>query len=324
MEAGLIGAAVGCLLTFFICRGYARRRERALLERLEDMLQQARSGVFHPESIDESMVSSIENSMRVFLQEGIVRAENLQEQKAGIETLISDISHQTITPLSNISIYSQLLEEELQGTDCGAQAQAIRHQAEKLNFLIDSLVKTSRLENGIIRTQPQSCNLGALAEDIVCQCREKAAKKDIRIRLAHSEEPVLVFCDPKWTKEACFNILDNAVKYGGDMQSRTEISEDTSISIEESAPVTAIELTVRSYPMFGRLDIADHGIGISEEEIPKIFGRFYRSAEVGELPGVGLGLYLAREIIQSQGGYIKVSSKMGQGTVFSVFLPLFQ
>jgi signal transduction histidine kinase len=72
--------------------------------------------------------------------------------------------------------------------------------------------------------------------------------------------------------------------------------------------------------MFARIDVADTGRGIREEDLPKVFGRFWRAAESAESPGVGIGLYLAREIITSCGGYIKVSSTPGQGSVFSVFL----
>lgn len=302
-----IGTTALCLLVLMVYRHYCKRKEEQLLKRLESMLIRARNGTFHPEDIDESMVSSIENSMRVFLQDSMVNAELLQERKAGIETLISDISHQAVTPLSNIMIYSQLLEEELSGTECGKQAKAVRQQAEKLNFLIDSLVKASRLENGIIKTQTLRCSLNELAEDVMRQGEEKAAKKSVRLTFVPAPESVEVLCDPKWTAEACFNILDNALKYG---------------LPSEGGDGGEIVLTVRRYPMFGRIDIADNGMGISEEEIPKIFGRFYRSAAAGEKPGVGLGLYLAREIIQKQGGYIKVSSKESKGAVFSVFLPI--
>ena len=107
--------------------------------------------------------------------------------------------------------------------------------------------------------------------------------------------------DVKWTTEAIENIVDNAIKYtpeGGD-----------------------ITLAVTSYELFLRIDIADTGIGIAESEYADIFKRFYRSQAVNTIEGVGIGLYLARQIITGQGGYIKVTSTLGQGTTFSVFLP---
>ena len=107
--------------------------------------------------------------------------------------------------------------------------------------------------------------------------------------------------DPKWTAEALYNIMDNAIKYtpqGG-----------------------KVRVTVQAYELFCRIDISDTGIGISEDEIPKIFSRFYRSSAVSQEEGVGIGLYLSREIITMQGGYIKVSSEPDKGSCFSVFLP---
>ena len=108
-------------------------------------------------------------------------------------------------------------------------------------------------------------------------------------------------CDAKWTAEACFNLLDNAVKYTGEGGK--------------------IEISVESYPLFSRIDICDDGIGVAEDEIHKIFGRFYRSAAAGGEEGVGLGLTLVREIAQAQGGYVKVRSEPGKGSCFSLFLP---
>lgn len=111
-----------------------------------------------------------------------------------------------------------------------------------------------------------------------------------------------VICDMKWTAEALGNMVDNAIKYtpsGGMVQMKAE-----------------------QYSFFARIDIVDNGIGIEKEEIPKIFGRFYRSLSVADHQGVGIGLFLAREIIQAQKGYVKVKSEIGKGSIFSVFLPV--
>ena len=166
----------------------------------------------------------------------------------------------------------------------------IRQQGEKLQFLLDSLVKISRLENGIIQTVPQKGELRELACLVKGLMEQKAGEKQISLEVKR-----------KWTREALMNLVDNAVKYtpaGG-----------------------KVTLEVVSYSLFSRIDVRDTGIGIEEEELPEIFQRFYRSRDVLSEEGVGLGLYLAREIVRSQGGYIKVSSKKGEGSVFSVFLP---
>ena len=280
---------------------YLRHRQKRLLQRLGKMLEDAGNGRFQPQLIDESMISSIENSMKRFLADSILSEENLQEQKGRIQTLISDISHQTVTPLSNIMIYSQLLEEELAGTAQEEKVQAIGRQAEKLDFLLKSLVKTSRLETGSIKTQSKENDLWELMESVCEQGRQKAVDKDIDLVFERGEKSLTALCDFKWTREACFNILDNAIKY--------------------TARGGRVEISLTAYQLFARIDIKDDGFGMEEEEIPKIFGRFYRSRQAAEQEGVGLGLYLAREIIESEGGYIKVTSKPGQGSCFSVFLP---
>lgn len=280
---------------------YQRLSQKKLLQRIGQMLDDARNGTFKPKEMDESMISSVENSMKRFLQDSIISEENLQEQKGRIQTLISDISHQTVTPLSNIMIYSQLLEEELTGSPQEQKVQAIRGQAEKLDFLLKSLVKTSRLETGIIKTAPKECDLGQLMESVTGQARQKAACKELDLIFEKPAAPCIAKCDPKWTREACFNIVENAIKY--------------------TDPGGSVKISIRLYQMFARIDIEDTGIGIAEEEIPKVFGRFYRSAQASEKEGVGLGLYLAREIVESEDGYIKVTSKPGQGSCFSIFLP---
>lgn len=107
--------------------------------------------------------------------------------------------------------------------------------------------------------------------------------------------------DSKWTTEALFNLLDNAVKY-------TTAGGRISVSVEQ-------------WEMYVKLDIADTGKGIPESNQASIFRRFYREEAVHDEPGVGIGLYLAREIITRQGGYMKVTSEVGKGSIFSVFLP---
>jgi len=128
---------------------------------------------------------------------------------------------------------------------------------------------------------------------------EKAKRKQIEIQVM-SELSCEACYDLKWTKEALENLLDNAVKY---------------------SPVgSAITISVTAYELYTAICVKDQGIGISEEDIPKIFGRFYRSEQVQQEEGVGIGLYLAREIVSKQDGYLKVKSKPGEGSEFQMFL----
>ena len=128
-----------------------------------------------------------------------------------------------------------------------------------------------------------------------------AENKQIDVSISCPEN-LTVAHDSKWTAEALFNLLDNAVKY---------------------TPVGGkINVIVEQWEMYLEIRVTDTGKGISESNQAAIFRRFYREEEVHEQPGVGIGLYFAREIITQQGGYIKVVSELGEGSSFSIMLPL--
>ncbi len=258
-----------------------------ILNRLNAMLDRAIAGENIESGFDESKASQIESKLHQYLMQNGTHKKKLAEQKLRVGELISDISHQTKTPLANIMLYSELLAESENETL--KYNKLLQSQTEKLNFLITSLMKTSRLENGIISVKPKEQSLSSLLLSI------KNAYPSTTI----CDSDIFSKYDLKWTSEAILNIVDNAIKYGS----------------------TNTKISVTAYEMFIRIDIADNGIGIAEEEIPKIFMRFYRSASILDKDGVGIGLYLAREIITKQGGYIKVKSELNKGSVFSVFLP---
>lgn len=270
------------------------------LDRINKMIDNAVDGKSITDTFDESKLSALETKFSNYLTANGTSKKQLQEEKEKINTFISDISHQTKTPMANILLYSQLLGESNLSEKSQTLLSAINAQTEKLSFLISSLLKASRLESGIISVNPQKHKVSSLLSVIALQAAQKTKVKQISLAIEPTDiEAVL---DRKWTVEAIYNILDNAVKYtpeGGQ-----------------------IKISATSYQLFCRIDIEDNGIGIAEEEIPKIFTRFYRSQEVSSQEGVGIGLYLSREIISKQGGYVKVKSEIGRGSLFSVFLPI--
>ncbi|MGN0696689.1 MAG: sensor histidine kinase [Oscillospiraceae bacterium] len=273
-------------------------RTKRILDSVDKMLDEAIDNTFSESHFSEEQLSRIESKMNRYITKGVTSQKLVSEERDHIKTLISDISHQTKTPISNIMVYSQLLAEEELPHSARRLAEQIEEQTEKLSFLISSLVKTSRLENGIVSAAPSENSVKALLDEI--HLENAAAEKNITLTIQNDTDITALF-DPKWTSEALVNIIDNAVKY-----------------TPEGGSVT---VSVTEYEMFARIDISDTGIGISEEEIPKIFQRFYRSPEVSGKSGVGIGLYLARKIISDENGYIKVASEKGKGSVFSVFLP---
>jgi len=282
-----------------ICLGvvlWERRRTRRILENLNNMLEAAMGGSFTEDSFDETLLSALESRLAHYLAASTVSARKVAAEKETLKSLIGDISHQTKTPISNILLYTQLLREQ---PDSAACLEALEGQTKKLQTLIDALVKTSRLETGVIALHPEPGNLQAVMDSAAAQLRPKAAAKGIEITL----EPVdadAVF-DHKWTEEALYNLLDNAVKY------------------TPSGGQVWISATV--YPMFSAVHVQDNGPGIAEAEQAKVFQRFYRGAAHQNEEGVGIGLYLVRQIAEGQGGFVKVRSQPGAGSTFSLYLP---
>ena len=201
--SAVLGALAGGL--------WFRRREKRTLQSLDGMLDQAICGEFSPTKFDESLFSAVESRLADYLEASAVSARNLQAEKDAIKTLIGDISHQTKTPIANLLLYAQLLGEQPlppQGRDCAA---ALERQAEKLKTLIEALVKTSRLENGILTFQPVVGPLAPMLEQAVAGLQPKADRKGITLTLLPTQAQARF--DPKWTEEAVCNLLDNGVKY---------------------------------------------------------------------------------------------------------------
>lgn len=280
---------------------YSYMKSAKTIKCMEHMVDNAVDGTFLEHEFSEEKMSRLESKLYRYINKGERGHARIQKEKENIESLISDISHQTKTPLANILLYTQLLNESSSlSTEERKLSEQIGIQTEKLSFLISSLVKASRLETGIIAVVPVEQRLEKMLNELYESFKSAAEARNISLNLTECINDVAVF-DRKWTMEALGNILDNAIKY--------------------TSPGGKIEIISAGYSMFIRIDICDTGIGMTEQEITKAFQRFYRSPEVNDEKGVGIGLYLAREIIQKEGGYIKVTSKKGKGSVFSVFLP---
>lgn len=273
-------------------------RTKKTMDTLEKMIDSAADGEYSETKFDESRLSALETKFSNYLSSSSTSSKNIMKEKEKIKTLISDISHQTKTPISNLILYSELIEEEDLSEDMRSNVEAIKQQAEKLEFLIKSLVKLSRLENGILNLSPRKEEIQPMLQDIYEQYISKAMGKNLELNIEKTTSKATF--DRKWTTEALGNIVDNAIKY-------TNTGE--------------INIKVHEYEIFTRIDISDTGIGIAESEQAEVFSRFYRSQSVHNDEGVGIGLYLTREIISSEGGYIKLTSELGVGSTFSVYIP---
>ena len=288
-----------CVICFVaLIRRKLAKFSDALCIQMDDMF----SGDMQPkQNVDEESLFYKINYRLGRLYEVMEENKNsIAKERADLQEMISDISHQVKTPIANLKmINNTLLENEVSPQKQKEFLTAQASQLDKLDFLMQAMIKTSRLETGVIsleeKQQPVYDTLAAALGGILLN----AEKKQIDVQVECPEH--LEAChDRKWTTEALFNILDNAVKYtpaGGQ-----------------------IRVAVEGWEMYVKIDIADTGIGISEQHQGTIFKRFYREEAVHDVDGIGIGLYLAREIVTLQGGYIRVASEAGKGSIFSVFL----
>lgn len=249
------------------------------------------------ETLTSKMIMELEKIEDIF---SFQLAES-QNEKREIQEMISELTHQIKTPASNIQMYCEMFSDpDISSEEAKQFVMVIKQQLGKLEFLLDVLVKSSRLENDMINLQMENSRLIETLAVAVNSVMQKAEHKKIDISV--SCRPALqVYHDMKWTAEAIENILDNAIKY-------TPENGKVLIYVEVGEMYTVIK-------------IKDTGKGIEAVHMNDIFKRFYREKSSSKDEGLGLGLYLARNIINLQGGYISVHSSLGKGSNFSVCLP---
>lgn len=230
-----------------------------------------------------------------------INMRKIENEKENVKSLVTDISHQLKTPLANVELYNTLLAEE--GISDEERLEFLETEGiaiEKLKMLVDSLINISRLEADMISIDKKEENLKECIESAISSVKADAAKKNITIKNEIKEDCILAI-DRKWTTEAIFNLLDNAVKY--------------------TAPNGKINLSLDNGINYFALNIEDNGIGIDSSEYNDIFKRFYRSRNdiVQNEKGSGVGLYLVRKIMNLQDGNVMVSSEKGKGSTFTLY-----
>ena len=271
-----------------------------LCQTLDHMIE-GNEAPLHPDDSETMLARICYRLSRLYqiMQENRCKVD---EERQELQSLISDISHQVKTPVSNLKMAADtLLEKPVSEAERIDFIRGIRSQTDKLDFLFQALVKTSRLETGVIQLEKKPGRLFDTVAQAMSGIVYAAEKKKIVVSVDCPED-LTVSHDSKWTSEALFNLLDNAVKYtpaGG-----------------------KIAVSVVLWEMYVEIKVTDTGKGISESNQAAIFRRFYREEEVHDQQGVGIGLYLAREIVTQQGGYIKVVSAPGNGAEFSIMLPI--
>ncbi len=233
----------------------------------------------------------------------MLQAQNDTEKntKIFLKNTIADISHQLKTPLAALSMYQEIMENEY---DTPAVIQKFAAKTgialKRMEQLIQSMLKITRLDTGNVVFEKNICNLQELVSDAVSELTTRALNEGKTIILEGSDTDTLP-CDAAWTGEAISNIVKNALDH-----------MDAHGTVHISWEVSAFSGIIR---------ISDDGRGIAPEDIHHIFKRFYRSCQSQDTPGIGLGLPLAKSIVEGQGGSISLQSTLHVGTTFTLMLP---
>ncbi|MCM1267572.1 MAG: HAMP domain-containing histidine kinase [Bacteroidales bacterium] len=233
----------------------------------------------------------------------MLQAQNETEQRSKVflRNTISDISHQLKTPLSALSMYQEIMENEPDHPDViRTFTQKTGLALKRMEQLIGAMLKLTRLDTGNIVFEKQRCPFGSLILQAVSELTTRAENEEKMLILDGSPDDML-FCDPAWTAEAIGNLVKNALDH---MTSHGTVRVIWDVS-----------------PLAARIRVTDDGEGISPEEIYHIFKRFYRGSRPADTPGIGLGLSLAKAIIEGQDGTLSVESIPNEETAFTILLP---
>ncbi|WP_164995837.1 sensor histidine kinase [Miniphocaeibacter massiliensis] len=293
-----ISILLSCLILVFKLNKLNSEFVNRISETIDKMTNNESNISFN--SDEETLFSRVEYRLNRLYNMLKANNNSVNEDREKLQELISDISHQVKTPVTNLKMAKSFLKaENINIKEKNEAIETINAQVKKIDFLMKALVKTSRLEAGVIKLNIQPNNLYETIARSVGGVYLKAKEKSLNIEI-NCKEDFIIPHDSKWTGEAIFNILENAVKY-----------------TKENG---FIKISVEKWEKYTKIDISDNGIGIPEQSQGRIFQRFYREEKLHDVEGIGVGLYLSREIISKEGGYIKVKSKEGMGSTFSIFL----
>ena len=225
-------------------------------------------------------------------------ADNELREKEFLKNTISDISHQLKTPLAALNIYNGLLQDEAEASSTVKEFATLSEQElDRIETLVQNLLKITKLDAGSIVIEKTKENVADMMRDIELHFAYRARQEQKKIVLSGSDN-VLLLCDRDWLIEAIDNIVKNALDH-------TEKGD--TVRIEWKALSSAVQIAVK-----------DNGCGIHPEDLHHIFKRFYRSRFSQDKQGIGLGLPLAKTIVEAHSGTIEVDSELGKGTTFTM------
>ena len=288
------------ILLFFVVR-WSIRGKRKTYRRIDELLDRVlNQEIILDSDIKEGEYSALVSKMKQIQEVLESHARSAEAEKEQVKSLVSNMSHQLKTPLANLSLYAEILEKnELSQERKNEFFSKMQRQIEKLSWMVESLSKMVKLEQNLDDFEVKNTKIRQTILDAVDTVYEKLEQKDIQLDMESFEDRFL-YHNRKWTVEVFVNLLENAIKYtekGG-----------------------FISIRVKSYELYTEIQVSDNGWGIRQEELTDIFKRFYRSPEVENMEGSGIGLYLCNLILEKEKGYITAISEYGKGSCFSVFL----
>lgn len=229
-----------------------------------------------------------------------LRAQGGKEQqlKVFLRDTISDISHQLKTPLAALHMYTEIIAQEPDHAETVERFSGkIMQSLERMEQLVQTLLTVSRIDAGSIVFQKEWQTASDLIASAAADLSVRAQAEGKRL-VMEGDSAQMLFCDRQWTREAVANLIKNALDH-------TNEGGTVTVSWERS-------------PAMFRLSVADDGCGIAAEDMPHVFKRFYRGKRDGGRQGLGLGLPLAKSVVEGQDGILSVSSTPGEGAVFSI------
>lgn len=284
------------MLSFLIYLAFRNKK----IKQISQYLQKVQKGNYSLEIADnqEGELSKLKNEIykiTVMLKE---QAENLKNEKGYLADSLSDISHQIKTPITSISVMIDILQEDKNLTPEKRQEflREVNRQIEWIKWLVVSLLKLSKLDAGAVEFKKETINGQKLLEVVIQNLNIPIDIKNQTVTLK-AEKTIEWIGDFKWYAEAITNVLKNCIEH---------TKEGGKILIEQEDNI-----------LFSQIKITDEGEGIAKEDLPYVFKRFYKGKNASK-DSVGIGLALAKTIIEKQGGDISVKSEIGKGSVFTI------
>ncbi len=298
--SALFSVVVAALLWFHFRRHYLR------IEKADTAIRDFIAGRAEAplDDQDEGSLARLLASVNSLATAQKAHIEKERQNQEFLKDTISDISHQLKTPLAALKMYNEIIQNEKTGNETvDSFTQKSERELARMEFLIHSLLKLTRLDAGSIELKKGPHNLKAFLDEVITGFRMRAELEGKEIKL-HCDEHITMSFDEEWLLEAVSNIIKNALDH-------TEANHRIEIQVDET-------------PIFTRIVIRDNGRGIHPEDLHHIFRRFYRSRFSKDHQGIGIGLTLAKAIIEKHGGSITVESELGKGSAFHLTFPKLQ